>query len=172
MCICRSPACLSFCNKYRRWVKHCVIMPWKSLKPSYQWIPPVTTHLIVQPLQCYVQSRGCWSCPLGLKSGLARVSSMGEGVYSGCRVVLGRLRSCGPDFSSHKDGWPVVLWCSCPLAVRAPSRASLLLMLGWACSFYQYVWPGVFSTLGVLWMARVFFLSASGLTCWSSYLKK
>lgn len=64
-------------------------MPWKSLKPSYQWIPPVTTHLIVQPLQCYVQSRGCWSCPLGLKSGLARVSSMGEGVYSGSGWFLG-----------------------------------------------------------------------------------
>lgn len=62
--------------------------------------------------------------------------SMREGVYSGCRVVLGHLGSCGPDFSSHKNGWPVVLWCSCPLAVRAPSRASLLLMLGWACSFY------------------------------------
>lgn len=55
-------------------------MPWKSLKPSYQWIPPVTTHLIVQPSQCYVQSRGCWSGPLGLKSGLARVSLAWERV--------------------------------------------------------------------------------------------
>lgn len=164
MCICRSPACLSFHNKYRRWGKHCVIIPWKSL--SYQSMPPVTMHLIAQPSQCYVKSRGCWSGPLAVEvrvgSGLF---SMGEGVYAGCRVILGRLGSCGPDFISHKDDWPVVLWCSCPLAVRDPSRASLPLMLGWTCSFYQYVWPGVFSTLGVLWMAQVswvFFLSASG----------
>lgn len=111
------------------------------------------SHCPAFTVLCAISWLLVWSLGVEVRVG-SSLFSMGEGVYSGCRVVLGRLGSCGPDFSSHKDGWPVVLWCSCPLAVRAPSRASLLLMLGWACSFYQYVWPGVFSTLGVLWMAQ------------------
>lgn len=94
----------------------------------------------------------CWFWGLWLDV-LAQAcsSSLLPGVGGLCRVLGG---TCGPGalgpctgLAPGRSAAPH-LWDSRPVAMGAPSRASFLLLLGWARRCCWDVWPWGFGTLG------------------------